>query len=486
MQVGRNTPCPCGSGKKYKKCCMRKDEDERREAVGQWREEFEEFEEFPDVSSELSVPPPPPPPAEPPDPRSREIDERWKSFRTGDYEEQVALFEQTLAEKELMDEEMALHMLIEIHPQAMECGECERFERLVAELRENLPEAYAEKAHFYLDWQLVDSLTTGAHERLPDIMREMVPRADRDIDIFFRMLDRLAYHGQLPVLLETMRASWPQVEKSSHIIPSGVEEFCLRGFGYALFDYLEKNPASTTASPEMLEQCEYFCESKPEGLKQYLSQLTGQAQQSWSIEDFKFQYRQLPHREYGEEEEEEEEEEPKPIQDPGRQNLHALTVEFLGYLRREEGVPYTRGEIGREYLHKYLLERYAGDLGPRKSLMESMMEDIKGRSRRKQKPRYKPPGAHQLLFPDRATLDRYLAEMLNFINPQHYKVAATFEVIPAWLRFLEMRKLLGAEEREGILREIGKLCVGLVDILNQSREDPALQRNVQQAWNSVE
>ena len=23
-KVGRNQPCPCGSGKKYKKCCMRK------------------------------------------------------------------------------------------------------------------------------------------------------------------------------------------------------------------------------------------------------------------------------------------------------------------------------------------------------------------------------------------------------------------------------------------------------------------------------
>ncbi|MCY2987047.1 MAG: SEC-C metal-binding domain-containing protein [Planctomycetota bacterium] len=26
-RVGRNDPCPCGSGKKYKKCCMRKQQD---------------------------------------------------------------------------------------------------------------------------------------------------------------------------------------------------------------------------------------------------------------------------------------------------------------------------------------------------------------------------------------------------------------------------------------------------------------------------
>ena len=28
VKIGRNAPCPCGSGKKYKKCCLRKDEQE--------------------------------------------------------------------------------------------------------------------------------------------------------------------------------------------------------------------------------------------------------------------------------------------------------------------------------------------------------------------------------------------------------------------------------------------------------------------------
>jgi tetratricopeptide (TPR) repeat protein len=29
----RNDPCPCGSGKKYKQCCLRKDEEAEREAM---------------------------------------------------------------------------------------------------------------------------------------------------------------------------------------------------------------------------------------------------------------------------------------------------------------------------------------------------------------------------------------------------------------------------------------------------------------------
>jgi hypothetical protein len=31
-RVGRNEPCPCGSGKKYKQCCLEKDEAADREA----------------------------------------------------------------------------------------------------------------------------------------------------------------------------------------------------------------------------------------------------------------------------------------------------------------------------------------------------------------------------------------------------------------------------------------------------------------------
>jgi len=30
-KVGRNDPCPCGSGKKYKKCCMAKDQAQRED-----------------------------------------------------------------------------------------------------------------------------------------------------------------------------------------------------------------------------------------------------------------------------------------------------------------------------------------------------------------------------------------------------------------------------------------------------------------------
>lgn len=34
-KIGRNDPCPCGSGKKYKNCCLKTGEYETRHQIGQ-------------------------------------------------------------------------------------------------------------------------------------------------------------------------------------------------------------------------------------------------------------------------------------------------------------------------------------------------------------------------------------------------------------------------------------------------------------------
>ena len=35
LKIGRNDPCPCGSGKKYKKCCMQDIEESHKDS-GPW------------------------------------------------------------------------------------------------------------------------------------------------------------------------------------------------------------------------------------------------------------------------------------------------------------------------------------------------------------------------------------------------------------------------------------------------------------------
>lgn len=464
MQIGRNDPCPCGSGKKYKKCCMSKDEEARRQAAKEAPQEL-----FP--TSPASLPPPPS------DPEIQAGDELWEAFEEADYEEKISLFEQTLEERELMDGEMAFHMLSEIFSGALEKEERTRFDGLIKALGESLPEVFAEGASYFLDWQLVNALATGQFERIPGIMGKLAPLGADHIDTFNNVLDRLAYHGQLSVLVESMRTAWPKVEESSDILPWGIEEFGRRGFDCACFEYLEKNPTVTAVTPELLEQCESFCESNPEGFENFLAHLTGRKGRDWSMDDFKLENRRPSRRDFNDDEEE-------PGRDPGRQNLFYLTVEFLGCLRRGEEISYTRGEMGRTGLHEYLLERYAGDLNPQEeSFSADPFRGIERRPRRNR--RRKLPRPDQLLRPDRTTLDRYLVRLLNFINPQHYKVAATFELVPAWLRFLESRELLDAEGKAEILQDMSKLADQVIDLLGQYREDPTLQLEVQRAWEKV-
>jgi len=56
MNVGRNDPCPCGSGKKYKKCCLEKEQELERQQllknVDEWEQEEEVVKEDEALDSE--------------------------------------------------------------------------------------------------------------------------------------------------------------------------------------------------------------------------------------------------------------------------------------------------------------------------------------------------------------------------------------------------------------------------------------------------
>ena len=45
MKVGRNDPCPCGSGRKYKHCCYDKDLEERQASAAAAHEAAEKAKE---------------------------------------------------------------------------------------------------------------------------------------------------------------------------------------------------------------------------------------------------------------------------------------------------------------------------------------------------------------------------------------------------------------------------------------------------------
>jgi hypothetical protein len=107
---GRNDPCHCGSGKKYKKCCLAKDEDAKQAekakpvaAGADWAPAKE------DKAQKRE-----------PDPHIEAFNTRLRDFEAADYEGKFHIFNRTLDEPELMDGEMAFEMLHDLFRHTIE------------------------------------------------------------------------------------------------------------------------------------------------------------------------------------------------------------------------------------------------------------------------------------------------------------------------------------------------------------------------------
>ena len=154
MAIGRNDPCPCGSGKKYKRCCIRKDQEAKRvQRSMEWAQRVVGEPESP-TPSEQPAPPPP-------DPEVEALNTLWTEFREQNYEGQITLFLETLDDEERMDDEMAFDMLSTIYGSTVEHDERDRFGVLVDMLRERLPEVYAQSAPYCLNWRITNALVAG-------------------------------------------------------------------------------------------------------------------------------------------------------------------------------------------------------------------------------------------------------------------------------------------------------------------------------------
>ena len=93
----------------------------------------------------------------------------------------------------------------------------------------------------------------------------------------------------------------------------------------------------------------------------------------------------------------------------------------------------------------------------------------------------KPPRPVHPLCPERVTLEVYLAELMGMLSGRYHAAAALFQAMPAWLRFLESRRLIDAATHEKVLADLRPLHSTLLRIWKSYGEDPFLYRQGQ-AW----
>jgi hypothetical protein len=408
-------------------------------------------------------------PPRPLDPIAERAESLWKEFQSRNGEDRIAVFLETLEDAEVMTDEMAFEMLSILHSDAVKSNSRARFAEWVAALRERRPEVFAEGAHHHLHSCLVDALAEGRQEVVPSLTQELAARAGRDIDIFNRAREALAYHGQLDVLVEAMRIAWPFVKSSKKIVPWGISEFANDGANSEIFNYIEHVAPADPADPVLLDRIHFFIEEpREEYLREFVGDLTGTSGREWQADDFALR---PPRSRTRDEWDDLPEEQRAP--DPGASNLVRLIGAFVGYLRREEGVPFPKGELVREALYRYFMRRHEGDLDPHPSMLEQAMNP-------KLKLPKPPPPAHPLC-PEAITLNVYLAQMMGFLSGRYYAAAALFQAIPAWLRFLASLRLIDAATSKQVAADMLPVHASLMPVWESYIDDPHLYRHGQ-AW----
>lgn len=297
-KVGRNDPCPCGSGKKYKKCCLLK---ERAGKMAELREE-----------------------------RARKgyWDRFWRRFDVAGYRGKTTIFHEYLNGSSL-DGEVVFDMLHGLLREARKRRDYKAFKGLVGSLKTKHPGVYDKDAAFYSRFMVENMALKGDFDGLQEVL-EPYAKGSEGIDEFFRVIELLMYHSRTDSLIRVMRRAYPGVMRSHEVIPQGKEEFASLLGWFIIFKDLTDGAGCEGVGSEVLE---YWGVDKAY-LEDFVERLRVRVSRPFKRADF---VKGSAGREEAEE------------------RLLGLTLEFMAWLQGR-GVSYSRALLARTALVEHLLD----------------------------------------------------------------------------------------------------------------------------------
>ena len=246
-KIGRNAPCPCGSGRKYKKCCLEKDLAERRTPPSlaangpEWEEvenpavqEFSDLAKSPEVRADTYAdeidrdevpvmegalqPEPlryPKPREDLPDlPGEQEalVDAWWKDFKPllkrPDVDEMIRRVVGFMEEYPELFVHLGLEheVLFEIGAEAGRRREWSKYAALLTRIREEHPEMYVRSFSYYDYDLLIERLVERRFEAIPQLFGFFHRYPDSELDNADRVAELLAWTGRQDALFAFARA----------------------------------------------------------------------------------------------------------------------------------------------------------------------------------------------------------------------------------------------------------------------------------------
>ena len=285
MSVERNAPCPCGSGKKYKKCCLSKDqaaarakaaadaqaaetarqaeeaarEAQREQAAREWEEKRKSESPFDSdkeaAESEDSYEPDwPPLPAE----DQQLVDAWWKEVGPvytgrGAKENSGWLLERTL---EFVQQQPRLFRYLYLHDEFLfelggalaRAGRLEDYLALLRRLRREQPDTYFQCFGYYDLDLMAEAIRTRRREEIPACLDLFRQHPVNHIDQFAGVVDLLAWCGYETELRELLLGTAQQIADSPKVFGGG--------FGLRWLDILVMVPFLEAGddSPQAVDQ----------------------------------------------------------------------------------------------------------------------------------------------------------------------------------------------------------------------------------------
>jgi hypothetical protein len=436
-KTGRNEPCPCGSGKKYKKCCLDEDQAGRR-AVN--------------AITDHVLPPPDDQSAsgweeENSDPYMTEIYDR---FEDADFDRRVALFEEVLSQGKGSTDD--LFGLVDLLEQAVVTDASRReFNRCLAELRRQRPDCWEQDGAFYAHDYILNALALEETDEIDGYFLLASRQVGRHVDVYCNTIDLLAYHGRHKALTEGLRLALPQIRQAKGLMPWVPGDMASRLIDCEVLAWVETGETEADFSSLLPIAQGILPDLDMENILAYADHLAGR--------------RPFPTKSL--------------LDERNRLDLEQLSFlssTFVGYLSRERGIPGISGLLTGREIYRYFFKRDAGELkAPKRSSVAAKFRGLK---------KGKGLSTHALM-PDPDTLDRFIANQLHLFSRAYHAVAALAQCLPAWCDFLEERSLLEPGQAEGQLRPLVPLIEMLINILARDSGDPALAPAVLQAWTPI-
>ena len=444
-KVGRNDPCPCGSGKKHKMCCLGK------------------------------APPPEPEPSEPdPEPddgaladdeaeeapaegdnasdRDREEDERWRHFwdEYGDarLDEKLRMARGVIDEKPSFEGELAFELLSELIDPLVKAGQTAEAEALLDHVEQQHPDAVEQELGYFMSWRVEIALAAGGDVRTPLLRFAADPC--RDIDRFFRLTDMLRYHGRSDELLDALRLARPLIHESDELMPHAQLEVDQLAVYLAVDQALVDNPNLAVDDAALREALEPVLGMDIDWLARIIEHRSGRATRAWTREDF-------------------------PAGRPNEATASSLALlahELVVFLCSEHGWPRGRAELARSAITEHLVQR-AEDQTPPPSAKRTRKKGKRGRA--------KSPGP-QLLMPTPESADEFAARAIDMFSLRYHYAGAFLQAIPLWVRLLADRGLVSEKSANSFLGSFRKRLASAPDLFSRMVSDKILHHDMKAAF----